>query len=104
MWMATLGITRLSLSSSIRRVSTPLSVLTATRPAKDSGLSSQLSSIWPPYLSVSSCMYLPLTSISAFSLILNTGLSRWLAVSMKPPKSPSGTLKAMTLERLRVTK
>lgn len=103
-WMARLGITTRSRSMLTSLVSTPLSVLTSARPATDNGRSNQVEKIMPPYFSVLSCTYLPLTCCSGLSLILKVGESLWLAMMWKEAKSLPGTLKAMMEERLRVTK
>ena len=62
--------------------------------AMDSGRSSQVEMIMPPYFSVARRVYAPPSS--PFSLTLKVGRSEWLALIMKPLGVPWGTRNART--------
>ena len=106
MWIARFGMIIRSLSILTSLVSTPSGVCTTTRPATDSGRSSQGAHSMPPYFSTFSFTYRFATVISALGLTLKTGESQWLAMIWKPAISAdftSGTRKAMMADPLRVT-
>ena len=69
----------------------------------ESGRSNHVDIIIPPYGSTSSRMYAPAASPSACALSLKVGESPWLATIWQWVKPFSGTAKATSAERLRVT-
>ena len=79
MWIARFGIIIRSCSTLTRRASKRPSTLHSTRPATESGLSSQVFSSMPPYFSTFSFTYFLSTTISALFFSLNAGESQWQA-------------------------